>query len=67
MKDYISNLNAILESTGEQVLEGSGKISHQQALDKAQSEYRKYQAKTLTEVEKNYLDTIEMLKKKTKK
>ena len=67
MKDYISHLDAILSSTGEQLLDGSGKVSHQQAMDKAQAEYRKYQAKTLTEVEKHYLDTIRMLEKKTKK
>lgn len=67
MKDYISHLDAILSSTGEQLLDGSGKVSHQEAMDKAQAEYRKYQAKTLTEVEKHYLDTIKMLEKKTKK
>ncbi|NLV81836.1 MAG: virulence RhuM family protein [Synergistaceae bacterium] len=67
MKDYISHLDAILSSTGEQLLDGSGKVSHQQAMDKAQAEYRKYQAKTLTEVERHYLDTIKMLEKQTKK
>lgn len=66
MKDYISHLDAILSSTGEQLLDGSGKVSHQEAMDKAQAEYRKYQAKTLTDVEKHYLDTIKMLEKKTK-
>jgi hypothetical protein len=66
MKDYISHLDAILSSTGEQLLDGSGKVSHQQAMDKAQAEYRKYQAKTLTEVEKQYLDTIKILEKKAK-
>lgn len=65
MKDYISHLDAILTSTGEQLLDGPGIISHQQAMDKAQSEYRKYQEKTLTEAEKHYLDTIKILKKKT--
>ena len=67
MKDYISHLDAILSSTGERLLEDSGKVSHQQAMDKAQAEYRKYQAKTLTEVEKHYLDTIKTLEKKVKK
>ena len=67
MKDYISHLDAILSSTGEKLLDGPGKVSHQQAMDKAQAEYRKYQAKTLTEVEKHYLGTLKMLEKKTKK
>lgn len=67
MRDYISHLDAILLSTGEQLLEGAGIVSHQQAMDKAQEEYRKYQAKTLTGVEKKYLETIKSIEKKTKK
>ncbi len=67
MKDYIAHLDAILSSTGENLLEGAGQVSHQQAMDKAQEEYRKFQAKTLTEVEKSYLETIKTIDKKTKK
>ena len=67
MKDYINQLDTILSSTGEKLLEGSGKISHQQAMDKAQAEYRKFQAKTLTEVEKAYLETIKTIEKKARK
>ncbi len=66
MKDYISHLDSILSSTGEHVLEGSGEVSHQQALDKAQEEYKKFQAKTLTNVEKSYLNSIKAIEKKTK-
>lgn len=65
MKDYISHLDAILSSTGEQLLDSSGKVSHQQAMDKAQMEYRKFQEKTLTEVEKTYLDAIKTLVQQT--
>ncbi|MCK9218288.1 MAG: virulence RhuM family protein [Firmicutes bacterium] len=64
MKDYISHLDAILSSTGENLLENAGRISHQQAMDKVQEEYRKFQSKTLTEVEKNYLETIKKIEKK---
>lgn len=63
MKDYISHLDAILSSTGEKLLESAGSISHQQAKDKAQEEYRKFQSKTLTEVEKSYLETIKKIEK----
>lgn len=35
-----------------------GKIKRQQMLDKVTTEYRKYQAKTLTQVEKDYLAEI---------
>jgi len=64
MEDYILHLDAILSSTGEKLLENAGNISHQQAMDKAQQEYRKFQSKTLTGVEKNYLETIKKIEKK---
>jgi hypothetical protein len=32
---------------------------HEQAIDKATTEYKKYQQKTLSEVEKSFLDTIQ--------
>ena len=67
MKDYISQLDAILSSTRENLLDSAGKISHQQAMDKTQAEYRKFQAKTLTEVEKSYFDTIKAIEKEAEK
>lgn len=41
----------ILTSTGENLLTGNGTVSHLQAMDKAQTEYKKYKAKTLSNVE----------------
>lgn len=67
MKDYISQLDNLLSASDEQVLDGGGKISHKQAIDKAQEEYKKFQAKTLTEVEKSYLATIKSIEKKVNK
>ncbi len=58
MQDYITQLDAILSTTGEEVLIGSGKISHKDALEKATIEYRKYQTKTISPVESAYLETI---------
>lgn len=66
MKDYITHLDAILSSTGENVLAGSGNVSHQMALDKATSEYRKYQVQTLSPVEEEYLKAIKAVEKKAK-
>lgn len=63
MGDYISHLDAILSSTGEKLLKNAGGISHQQAMEKAQEEYKKFQSKTLTEVEKNYWETIKKMEK----
>jgi hypothetical protein len=67
MSDYVQQLDNVLGSTGEQVLQGSGKISHKQAMEKAEAEYRKYQVQTFSPVEEAYLDTIKTLEKETKK
>jgi len=61
MKEYIQQLDTILTSTGEKVLASSGTVSHQAAMDKAIKEYRKYQVKTLSPVEKDYLEAIKKL------
>lgn len=66
MKDYIEGIDRILSSTGEKPLEGSGKVSHDKAIEKATSEYKKYQQKTLSPVEKEYLNTIRKVEKQIK-
>ena len=40
MKDYIKQLDMILSSTGEKMLNGSGSISHKKAIQKAKAEYK---------------------------
>lgn len=67
MMDYVKQLDTILQSTGRPLLKGSGCISHQEAMDKALAEYRKYQVKTLTQVEEDYLDSINALGKIAKR
>ncbi|MGJ1286135.1 virulence RhuM family protein [Sphingobacterium spiritivorum] len=67
MVDYIRELDTILASTGRKVLDNAGRISHTKAIEKATIEYKKYKAKTLSAVEKDYLKTISALEKKAKK
>lgn len=67
MSDYIRQLDSVLTSGGRPLLEGSGNVSHQQALDKAKTEYRKYQVSTLSPVEQAYLDTIKTAAKEVKR
>ena len=67
MNDYITQLDNILGATGENLLTDAGKISHELAMKKAMTEYRKYQEKTLTDVEQTYLETIKLLNEKTAK
>lgn len=64
MKDYIKQLDMILSSTGEKMLNDSGRISHKQAIQKAKAEYRKYQVKTISPVEEEYLNTIKEINNK---
>ena len=67
MNDIIRELDNILSSAGREVLDNAGKISHNQAEEKARKEYKKYKAKTLADVEKAYLRTINDLQKEAKK
>lgn len=67
MEDYIKHLDMILSSTGEKLLTGAGKISHDKALEKAKAEYKKYQVKTISPVEQEYLNTIKEISKEIKK
>ena len=64
MVDYIRELDNILKSTGRKLLSDAGKISHEKAIEKAEKEYRKYQVKTLSSVEKDYLEAIKVAEKK---
>ena len=64
MEDYIRRLDTILSSTGEKLLVGAGTVSHRRALEKAKGEYKKYQVKTISPVEKAYLDTLKEISNK---
>lgn len=67
MSDYVETLDNILKSTGEDILKDTGKISHKQAMEKALSEYKKYQAENLSPVEKDYLEEIKSIEAIAKK
>ena len=67
MQDWANHLDRILTMSGEQLLVGNGSVTYKQAVDKATTEYRKYKAKTLSDVEQDYLDSIKYLEQKTGK
>lgn len=67
MSDYVEHLDSILTSTGEALLTGAGTVSHAQAMEKAKVEYRKFQVKTLSPVEEDYLKTIRAIEATAKK
>lgn len=66
MEDYVRQLDNILSATGEELLTGAGRVSHDEAMEKALAEYRKYQARTLSPVEQAYLESIKMIEQKVK-
>ena len=67
MNDWVAQLDKFVEIYGKGMLEGAGTVSHEKAIEKAEKEYHKYQVKTLSPVEKDYLETILILQKKIEK
>ena len=66
MKNWVEHLDRILTMSGEKLLEGAGSVSHKRAIDKATAEYKKYQAKTLSEAEEDYLNAIKSIENTAK-
>ena len=62
MKDWINHVDRVLIAIGEDLLKDNGKISRQQMIEKVEKEYKKYNEKTLTQVEKDYLLEINNIK-----
>ncbi|WP_442564281.1 virulence RhuM family protein [Filifactor alocis] len=67
MKDWIEHVDRILTATGEDLLKDYGKVSRQQMIKKVEKEYKKYSEKTLSQVEKDYLNEIKAIEQKAKK
>lgn len=67
MSDYVAQLDAVLTSGGRKLLGKSGKVSHDEAMKKAKTEYRKYQEITLSPVEEAYMKTIHDINATAKK
>ena len=67
MEDWVSELDKFAENYGKGLLKDSGSVSHEQAIEKAKTEYKKYQVKTLSPVEEAYLETIKGVQKRVEK
>ena len=67
MEDYVRQLDNILSANSDELLLGAGSVSHDEAMNKALSEYRKYQTKTLSPVEQDYLESVKLIENKAKK
>lgn len=61
MNDWAAYLDRILTMSGEELLQGAGSIFHEEAMQHATTEFRKYKQRTLSDVEQDYLATIKRL------
>ena len=61
MNDWAAYLDRILTMSGEQLLQGSGSVSHEKAMEHATTEYRKYKQRTISDVERDYLSSIKSI------
>ena len=64
MKDWLETIDDYLKMTRREILSTAGRVSHQEALDKAHEEYKKFKAKEqdkLSLVEKHFLESIDKL------
>ena len=70
MTDWIKKLDVFLKMTNKDILQHSGSVSHQQAIEKAHTEYDIYKEKIknrITQVEKDFIKQIENKTKGLKK
>ena len=63
MKDWAEHVDKILLATGKELLTNNGNISRKQMENKVENEFREYSKKTLSQVEKDYLESIKALEK----
>ncbi|MBW6486131.1 MAG: virulence RhuM family protein [Syntrophobacterales bacterium] len=67
MKDWIAQLDRLIQTFDGKLLDNAGAVSHEQALQKAETEYKKYQSAAISVVERDYLETLKKAEKKLKK
>ena len=58
MNDWVKHIDGILKATGEEVLAHAGTISTEQKDEKVTEEHKKYKQKVLSQVERDYLESI---------
>ena len=66
MSDWIQQLDRLVQTFDKSILTDAGRISKKDADQKAETEYKKYQATTLSPVESAYLESVKALEKKVK-
>jgi hypothetical protein len=67
MTDWIAALDSQIISLQREVLHGSGKISHEQAVEKATREFELYRAREMKQLESDFDRAVKQLTKKEDK
>lgn len=70
MNDWIAKLEDFLKLSGREILSHAGRISHEEALQKAHDEYERYRKKILGEpsqVERDFLEAVKALETDSKR
>ena len=65
MRDWIAKLDDFLKVAGRDILVHSGRISHDEALEKAHAEYERYRKERLNEtspVERDFIEAVKKMK-----
>lgn len=66
MKDWLAHLDRLIVAMEAKTLDGVGTVSHEQAITKAQQEFKKYRAQldaAPSDVEKDYLETLKRVQR----
>lgn len=66
MKDWLAHLDRLILAMEAKTLAGAGTVSHEQAIAKAEQEFKKYRAQLDTapsDVEKEYLETLKRIQR----
>ena len=67
MRDWIVELDDFSKRYGKGMLSGAGTVSHQEALEKAEAEYKKYRQKTLGDLSPSERDFLTGIKETQKR
>lgn len=66
MKDWIAKLDDFLKTSEREMLTHAGKVSHEEAVEKARVEYEKYRKQMLdapSTVERHFIEAVQEVKK----
>ena len=67
MNDWINELDNQIIQNKRKLLEGKGKISHQEAMEKAEKEFKTYRDREMKQLESDFDKMVKMLKDNNKK